>query len=263
MILTEGKETPRRFASFLWAVVLIWAGIGCLNLPAQVIPSEDHNQGTADEFEPFADEFGASENPARGFDPLEPYNRFMFRVNDSLYVWVFKPVAQAYGGLVPTDIRRAVTRVFQNIEFPIHVTNNLLQGDFADAGANITRFGINTTLGLAGTFDAADTCLGLKRQPEDFGQTLGRYGVNPGPPLVLPVMGMSNCRDAVGKVPDGMLNPVNYADSPYDTMCRMLKMVNMLSLNWQFYDELKEEALDEYVYLRDLYRQNREKKLKE
>lgn len=263
MTTTEGKKTPRRLSSVLWAVVFVWANLGCLTLSAQVLSHEKPQQKAADEFEAFADEFGASENPTRGFDPLEPYNRFMFRVNDSLYVWALKPVARAYGAVVPAGIRRAVKRVFGNAEFPIYVTNNLLQGDFADAGANITRFGINTTLGLAGTFDAADTCLGLKRQPEDFGQTLGRYGVNPGPPLVLPVMGMSNCRDAVGKVPDGMLNPVNYADSPYDTMCRMLKMVNMLSLNWQFYDELKEEALDEYVYLRDLYRQNREKKLEE
>lgn len=217
-----------------------------------------------DEFDDeFEDEF-ADKEALRPSDPLRPYNRFMFSVNDRLYFWVMKPVAVGYSKVVPERGRIAISRFFKNITFPIRFVNNVLQLKFKNAGVECARFGVNTTVGVLGLGDPARSRLGLTPRREDFGQTLGHYGVGSGFHLVLPVLGPSNLRDAVGRVPDCFLNPINYVD-PIEAavMINAYGKENYTSLHIGEYESLKRDALDPYTFIRDAYEQNREKAVRE
>ncbi len=229
---------------------------------AQMENGADSSESAGGDFDAFSEEFGEQTTESEKRDPLEPYNRVMYNVNDTLYVWVLKPAARVYS-IIPENVREGVDHAFKNVKYPIYVTNNMLQGDFEDAGINTIRFCMNTTMGLGGMFDAAARCFDLRSEREDFGQTMGRWGLRPGIPLVLPAVGMSTVVDALGRIPDDYLNPVSYVDGRVFTMTRAVEKLNLLSLNWKVYDRLKEEALDEYTYLRDLYLQNREEKIQE
>ncbi len=195
-------------------------------------------------------------------DPLEPYNRVVFTVNDKVYEWVLKPVTRVYS-YTPKPGRKAVKRFFRNLGYPKHLLNNLLQGKFKEAGVNTARFGINTTVGLAGFFDPAQQHYGLDPEPEDFGQTLGVYGLDQGPPLVLPIIGMSSVRDTAGRIPDYFLNPINYLEPTPRNISKGTKQINNLSLYMDIYEKLKEEAVDDYIFFRDLYYQSREHEVTE
>lgn len=215
----------------------------------------------------FADEFEDEFDDDAGFalfDPLRGYNRFMFQVNDRLYYWMLKPVAKTYGRIVPEQARVAVVRFFRNLAFPRNVVNNVLQGEFRDAGTECARFGINTTAGVLGLFDVAGSRLGLSPKREDFGQTLGRYRIGDGYPLVLPILGPSNLRDAVGLVPDYFLDPVSYIDGLGIRLAiRAHDRTNYVSLHIGEYERLTASALDPYVFVTDAYKQNRDKKIQE
>lgn len=231
---------------------------------ATVGKEDEIDDAFGDEFDDeFADEF-EDENELRRSDPLRLYNRFMFQVNDKLYFWVMKPVASGYRKVVPEKGRVAVGRFFRNLLFPVRFVNNVLQLKFKNAGGELARFGINSTIGILGFGDPAKSRLGLDACNEDFGQTLGRYGVGSGPPLVLPVLGSSNLRDAIGKVPDYFLNPIHYVE-PEGTAgaIRAYEGENYISLHIGEYESLKKEAIDPYTFMRDVYEQSRKKVIKE
>ena len=213
-----------------------------------------------DEFE---DEFTDKE-VSRPSDPLRLYNRFMFGVNDRLYFWVVRPVAVGYGKVVPERGRIAVNRFFRNISFPIRFVSNVLQLKFRNAGIECARFGVNTTIGVLGFGDPARSRLGLTPRREDFGQTLGRYGVGSGFHLVLPVLGPSNLRDAVGRVPDCFLNPINYIKPTWASIAiNAYEKENYTSLHVGEYESFKKDALNPYTFVRDVYEQNRKKMIEE
>ncbi len=216
-----------------------------------------------DEFDDeFEDEF-ADKEASRPSDPLRLYNRFMFRINDRLYFWLMKPVAVGYSKVVPEGGRIAVNRFFRNITFPIRFVNNVLQLKFKNAGVECARFGVNTTVGILGFGDPARR-LGLTPRSEDFGQTLGRYGAGSGFHLVLPVLGPSNLRDAVGRVPDYFLNPISYVDPTEAALTiSAYEKENYMSLHIGEYESLKKDALDPYTFIRDAYEQNRNKMIEE
>lgn len=214
-----------------------------------------------DEFRQFK-EFEEAAPPV--YDPLMGYNRVMTRFNDRLYFWVLKPAAQGYGAVVPEPARTAVNRFFKNLGYPVRLVNNLLQANFRDAAVETLRFGINTTAGIAGFFDPAAKWWGLSAYPEDFGQTLGCYGVNGGFHFVLPVFGPSNFRDALGRVPDAFLDPVNYVDdTAVQVGAPILEKVNWTSLHIGEYESMREDALDMYILFRNAYEQNRKKEIEE
>lgn len=217
-----------------------------------------------DEFnDEFDDEF-EDENVLRTFDPLCPYNRFMFEVNDRLYFWVMKPIASGYGKIVPEGGRLAVNRFFKNIAFPVRFINNLLQLKIKNAAVEFARFGVNSTVGVLGFGDPATRYLSLKTCNEDFGQTLGRYGLGGGFHLVLPFLGPSNLRDAIGRIPDYFLSPIGYVEPVTASMAiRVYEQENYLSLHIGEYESLKKDALDPYTFMRDVYEQNRQKKVGE
>jgi len=142
-------------------------------------------------------------------DPWERMNRATYRFNDVLDRAIAKPIATAYVKVAPQPVRTGVTNFFHNLDGPLVIVNDVLQLKFRPAGRDLTRFVLNTTIGLGGLLDPASTA-GLERGDEDFGQTFGYWGAGPGPFLVLPVLGPSDVRDAIGLIPAEFTDPVHY-----------------------------------------------------
>lgn len=225
------------------------------------------SQAAADEieasiFSDFESEYGTGETADEAWDPLKPYNIFMYQINDTVYTYVLRPTARFYRN-VPKPARKGIHNFFVNIRFPIDLVNNLLQGKWHEAGVTTGRFVVNTTVGVLGFMDKASD-FGMKAAPEDFGQTLGSMGVPGGCPIVLPIIGISNLRDTGGRFMDGFLNPINYIGQEDVTIgCHALYHINEFSLSLEFIDQLKGEAVDEYIFFRNAYRQSRAQKIKE
>jgi len=224
--------------------------------------SPESASDTFDEFSEF-NEFESKAAP-EVFDPLIGYNRIMTQVNDRLYFWALKPAAQAYGTAVPKFVRQCVNRFFDNLGFPVRFVNNLLQLKLKGAGVETLRFGVNSTLGIAGFMDPARNGLNLSPYEEDFGQTLGHYGLNGGFHLVMPLFGPSNFRDTLGGVPDGYLDPMNYMPDSYAIEgVYVLDVVNKTSLRIGQYESFRKDAMDMYILFRNAYEQNRKKEIEE
>jgi len=196
-------------------------------------------------------------------DPFEPVNRVFFTVNDKLYFWVLKPVAQGYSFLFPEPVRISVNHFFDNIATPIRFVNSLLQFKFKRAGKELLRFGINSTVGVLGIFDVAGDNEGIQvSEDEDFGQTLGVWGLGPGFYMNLPILGPSSLRDAVGSAGDQFLDPVNYVNPLIDRYAiKAGSGVNKASFKIGDYEDIKKDALDPYAAIRDIYHQYRKSKV--
>lgn len=209
-----------------------------------------------DEFEP------STTKPV--IDPLSGYNRIMTRVNDRFYFWLIKPVSQGYGAVMPEFARLSVGRFFRNLLMPVHFVNNLLQLKPKRAGTELARFALNTTVGVLGFGDPAVNRFNLQSYPEDFGQTLGHYGIGAGFHIVLPLLGPSNLRDSLGLIPDYYLAPVSYIDNvKTELVVDAYRQVNYTSLHIGEYESLKKDAVDFYTFLRDGYEQRRVNQIKE
>lgn len=210
-------------------------------------------------YDPFA-KGGGDADQGLVADPLETFNRGMFVFNDKLYYWVLKPAARGYSAVVPEPARRCVKRFFLNLATPVRLVNCLLQGRLKGAGSELVRLTVNSTAGMAGLFDPARYCWGLKRFDEDTGRTFGSWGVGHGIYIVWPVLGPSSARDTVGMVGDGFLDPLSYVNlhlwerAGIETYDR----INSVSLAIDAYDEFKKSAVDPYVSLRSAYIQNRQ-----
>lgn len=191
-------------------------------------------------------------------DPLEPLNRYVFGFNEGLDEIVFKPVAAWYG-LIHTDVRDAITRGLDNASLPWTFINEVIQGEFDRARTTAARFAINTTLGVGGLFDHA-TALGYPHHSEDFGLTLARrFGVQEGPYLVLPILGPSNPRDAVGRLVDSAADPVGWViPTPGGFIRGGLRAVDTRQRNIDTLDELRRNSTDFYATIRSVFRQRRE-----
>ena len=192
-------------------------------------------------------------------DPFEPMNRAIFSFNEKADEYVIKPVAEAYKSVLPEFVRTGVTNFFGNINDILIAANNLLQGKPGNAANDIGRFLINSTIGILGLFDVA-TDMGLDKNREDFGQTLGVWGVPDGPYVVLPFFGASNVRDTVGFVvdieTDFILNSdkLNRDQKIGSTVLRVINLrANLLDAG----QLLDDAAFDKYSFLRDGYLQRR------
>ena len=194
-------------------------------------------------------------------DPLEPTNRFLYRVNDVIDVNVLKPVAQGYRYVVPGAVRRSLGNALRNVASPVVFANDVLQGHPRYAAETVTRFVVNSTAGLGGLFDVADD-LGLPpHRGANFGTTLGVWGVGEGPFLFLPLLGPSNVRDSGGFAGNVLLDPFTWASfggvnalqgsrfgvGAVDTREQLLDPV----------DQVKRDSLDPYATFRSAYRQSR------
>ena len=197
---------------------------------------------------------GPNANPA---DPLEPLNRTVFQFNDGLDKAVLKPVATAYKSVTPAPIRAGVGNFFNNLLDVRTFINNVLQLKPHDAVETAMRLGVNTVFGMGGFLDVASE-MQLERHPQDFGQTLGRWGVGAGPYLVLPVLGPSSVRDAVGTVVEGSTDVVtNLGDVSTRNSLTALRVVDLRSDLLQATDLLDLASLDRYAFARDAYLQRK------
>lgn len=190
-------------------------------------------------------------------DPLEGFNRGVYKFNDGVDHLIVMPAAAAYRDLVPSFIRTGVSNFFSNINDVLVALNNLLQGKLVNALSDVGRIAVNTTAGLLGVFDVA-TELGLEKHNEDFGQTLGYWGIGSGPYLVLPFLGPSSIRDTVGLIGDWKTDPLTYVD-PTHTRNQLYGMY-FLSRRAELLDAskiLETAALDPYEFVRDGYLQRR------
>ncbi len=197
-------------------------------------------------------------------DPFEPFNRAMFVFNDRLYFWVLKPLAQGYRKILPESARVSVSNFFSNAAFPVRFFNCILQANFPGAASELGRFMLNTLVGFGGLFDpASEKEINLGKCEEDFGQTLGVYGIGHGFYINWPVFGPSSPRDTIGKVADGFLNPFMYVEPWYTSAgAKTLDTINDTSFRIGDYETLKESAIDPYVAMRDGYVQYRYNKVK-
>jgi phospholipid-binding lipoprotein MlaA len=200
---------------------------------------------------------GACASTGNPRDPLEPVNRGIYTFNEALDTTLLRPAAELYRGLVPRIVRTGVHNVFSNINDVIVALNNLLQGKVVNAASDTGRILVNTTVGLLGIFDVA-TPLGLQKHEEDFGQTLGRWGVGDGPYIVLPIFGPSNVRDAFGLVVDVYTDPLSYVEPTRDrNIIWGVRAVNRRSELLDASKILETAALDPYQFVRDAYLQRR------
>jgi phospholipid-binding lipoprotein MlaA len=190
-------------------------------------------------------------------DPLEPFNRGIFWFNDKADVYVLEPVAKGWDWLAPDPVQTSLSNFFENLRFPLNFVNNLLQGKIQPGIIDVGRFTVNTTVGVLGFFDPA-TGWGLEPHNEDFGQTLGVWGVPPGPYLVLPLMGPSNIRDGTGLLVDSFIAVYPWlVELPYTLAATSVRTVNDRSLVLEEVREIRRSALDYYVFVRNAYTQHR------
>lgn len=204
----------------------------------------------------------AGQNPA---DPYESFNRHMYAFNTTLDRYVAKPVAQAYVDWTPSFLRDRVHSAVDNLFEPSRALNNTLQGKIDDGVSSAFRFLINTTFGIAGLVDVA-SWIEIESKPEDFGQTLGKWGVPPGPYIVLPFLGPSTARDVSRYVEEVGTNPVTYAfwnenwwlSSSLTVVGLVDKRAELLKL-----ETIRQSTLDEYVAVREAYLSARENAIRD
>lgn len=190
-------------------------------------------------------------------DPVEGFNRAVFSFNEGVDKAVIKPVAQGYEAAVPLPARTGVSNFFANLQDLWIGLNNLLQGKPKQALSDVGRFAMNSTVGILGLFDVASEA-GLEKHDEDFGQTLGRWGVGDGAYLVLPIIGPRTVRDTVGYAADTWVDPVWNLD--HVATRNVLVATRLISLRAELLQAdkpLEEAALDKYAYVRDAYLQRR------
>ena len=196
-------------------------------------------------------------------DPIEPFNRAMFAVNDKFYIWVLDPVATGYSKVLPADIRMCIGNFFYNLGEPVRSVNCLLQGRFRDAGRTLGRFAINSIFGVFGLADPAGDEFSIAPRYASFGQTLWVWGVGDGFYLVVPLIGPSTLRDFPGAVVDGVAAATYtppWSDDFYTaTAVQVLKTVNRVSLHLGEYQRVQAMSVDPYVAFRNGYYQMRNK----
>lgn len=190
-------------------------------------------------------------------DPLEPLNRAIFWVNQGIDYLIIEPVAWAYSEVVPEYGRERISNILRNLNEPIVLANNLLQGDLESARGTIWRFVFNSTVGVAGIFDVS-TDLGIPYKKEDLGLTLASWGFESGPYLVLPILGPSTIRDAWGRLGDYALDPINWWTFGIQSTSRSaVQVLDAKTDNLQITDDIKKNAVDHYASIRTWYTERR------
>jgi phospholipid-binding lipoprotein MlaA len=194
-------------------------------------------------------------------DPFEPANRAIFKFNDKLDTYIAQPVAKGYQKVTPQPLRQAITNFFSNLGDVGNFANDLLQLKMTDATEDLMRLAMNSTFGLGGLIDFA-TLAGLPKHHQDFGLTLGHYGVPSGPYIVLPLFGPSSVRDGIGMGVDVKFSLINYFEPAVRNPMYLAQFISARADLLGATDLLKQAALDPYSFVRDAYRQQRESLLR-
>ena len=209
-----------------------------------------------------------NQEAAAANDPLEPMNRFFFDFNQRLDRHAALPAATFYTSAVPAPMRGGLHNFLANLSGPVSVANNILQARLENAGGEAARFIINTTIGVAGIFDVA-TDWGLPDRSRDFGETLGGYGVEQGPYLVLPFQGPTAVRDLAGNYVDGFFSPlyymhVQFTGKQYVGLVKSaIGSVDNRANNIVTYRDIERNSVDFYATMRDYYRQRRARQVED
>ena len=246
----------------------IVVGAGCAasprnKPPSQVISPSDANSPGESALDELEAELAQKQKQASVADPLEPVNRVIFWVNDTVYS-LLRPVRQVYIKTVPKPARLGIRNFFNNLATPARIVNCILQGKNPEADVELQRFAINTTVGLLGFGDPARARWGLKPAEEDLGQTLAVYGLGDGFYLVWPLLGPSTLRNSVGMVGDMFLDPVFYVEPEWLAISiSAVNTANSMSFSLAEYDSLKAATVDPYVAIRDAYIQYRRKQIRD
>lgn len=244
---------PRRVAAWL-------AIVACFAAPATATAQATSSDAvaTAAAADSTTSETASDAIPGSN-DPWEPFNRTMFDFNEGLDRWVIKPAAVGWDTVLPRPAQVSVDNFFDNLKFPARFVNDLLQGEIDPAAVTLCRFVVNTTAGLGGFIDWG-TDMGLPKHSADFGQTLGRWGVPPGPYIVWPVFGSSNPRDTVGIAADSYLDiSALFGDIATLAAARVVQTVNTRSLLLDEVDTAREASLDFYIAVRTAYFERRQR----
>ncbi|MEC9266939.1 MAG: VacJ family lipoprotein [Alphaproteobacteria bacterium] len=225
-------------------IVLSVALVGCATAPTDPVEREIYDEAN---------------------DPVQPLNEAIFEFNMAVDRAVLRPVAQAYEFILPDLVRDGVRNFLRHIKTPVILANDLMQGDIDRAGETMGRFIFNTVAGFGGVFDVAGEA-GIEYHQEDFGQTLAVWGVEEGPYLMLPFIGPSSGRDAIGIIVDAGLDPLRWWGYNSDDFViennglirTVAEAVDTRSRNYKQLEDLEETSLDFYATVRSLYRQQRE-----
>jgi len=247
------------------AIVLLAAGLalaGC----ASTDPSPDAASGTQAASASTQTSDANSSAPADDAnDPFEGANRIAFSFNMKLDRYFVKPSAEAYVDVVPEPARNGMHNFLDNLDLPVTFANDVLQGEGDRAGQTMSRFAINSTIGVGGIFDWASD-FGIPNHSEDFGQTLGVYGVGEGPYLVLPIFGPDPPRDLVGQVADVFLDPFTYVKLRehgwYSAGRAYFSLLDLRSRNLGTLEDIERSSVDYYASVRSLYRQLRNNEIR-
>jgi len=239
---TSTRQIPVLYSTLLTLLALLL--LASVSLNAQ----EDD-----DDFFIFDEE--EDDSPAMA-DPLENINRISFAINDKLYRGLLKPIAKGLR-IFPIPVRNSGANFMNNLGTPVSAINALLQFDLPNTGTEISRFVINSTLGILGFFDPA-TDLDIIRDNEDLGQTLGSYGLGHGFYMVIPFWGPSSLRDFTGRLGNAAMNPVRREIGNDEFLALYLLNAEIaLSLDQDTYESFYDSALDPYIFFRNAYMQSR------
>jgi phospholipid-binding lipoprotein MlaA len=193
-------------------------------------------------------------------DPLEGMNRSIFHASMMTDHYFFRPIALGYRHAVPSPVRNSIRHFLNNLDSPPIFANEIFQGEFKEAGITVLRFGVNSTIGVGGLFEVAEGW-GMPRHTEDFGQTLGTYGIGEGPYLFLPLIGPAPPRDLTGRVVDNFLDPLTYVHMGSKDYLRYVRVgldaVDLRERNIETLDDIERTSVDYYASIRSLYRQTR------
>ncbi len=191
-------------------------------------------------------------------DPIEPFNRTMFTLNDGIYQYILEPIADGYSRIVPVPVSTGIGNFFDNLLFPSRFVNNILRGDFDSAGRETGRFLVDTIGGLGGFLRPSRERPELRTVPVDLGLTLGSYGFDHGFYLVLPIFGPSSLRDGIGTAGEVFLSPTHYlSEWEYRAAANGIEFINLSPTVVDAYNAISEAAIDPYVSMRNAYAQRR------
>ncbi|MCU0592958.1 MAG: VacJ family lipoprotein [Desulfobacterales bacterium] len=230
---------------------------------AAAAQAEPSPAGT-DDADDYEDDYEDDGQKVTVADPIEPFNREIFQFNDFMILYVLEPVAKVQKAVIPWEFRTIFRNMLRNIRFPVRFVNCLLQGKWEKSGDEFASFFLNTTVGFLGMADVAATYPGLDRSPEDMGQTFAVWGWEESSFLTLPFFGPSTFRDALGKLPDAVIDPLFwYSNLTLSLSLRGGEAVNDTSFRIGDYEAIKKASLDPYVAIRNGFIQNRNKLIAE
>ncbi len=254
---------------FIAFTIILSFGSFCYAQTIDPTSNTNNNQDYDDEFAAFESEFGKSQDLI--YDPFESVNRKIYSFNDVIDRYAMEPIAQAYRNYIPRSMRKSVRNFTTNLSLPISTINSFAQGKLNNGLATFSNFLINSTLGIGGLFDVAGN-KNITYNPEDFGQTLGHYGLNSGPYLVLPILGPSSGRDFAGYAVDRSTDPMgfnvwqiggstNAIDIDIRTSVALTDAIDLREALLDTVDGLRKDSFDLYAAMRSSYLQHRQAKI--